>query len=661
MAEDSWQTYPIEFRGGLITNLSPLQQGINAPGSARILRNFEPSIEGGYKRILGYRKYDINIIPPYDNCVVLGDSQTGSDLEVASLYSSPEEGDVFTIEGVNGTYTITSVTYSTANKTAILYLDSALASSPANGALLTFTSTETAYPTKGVYVADDYTIVARGSSLYKTSGGGYTKISVPSYGSPLVNGASQTGGSLDIDGLNSAPKAFDVFTISGINGVYTVTSDATVVSGAATLSISPTLSSSPADDAAITFISTIRVSSYKTRFTDYNFSGVRKYAIVDGYNFPALYDGTTFTVLHNAPIDAMGAAFVIEHKNTLFFAKGSKLFFTAPYTDNDLSATSGGGIINITDNINGLKTFREQLFIFTESKIFQLSGSSIADFQLQPVTRDIGCIEPDSIQEVGSDVMFFAPDGLRLLGATDRVGDFNFANVTKVIQSEFNDLVNQSSEFCSLTVRGKSQYRLFGYNASYTKENAKGIIVTQLAEEGGSGYACSELQGIQAKVASSRYTGGTELCMFSNTDGYLYQMEYGSSFAGNDISSTFATPYLPISDPRIRKTIYKMFLYTDSISSININVTPKFDFSSTESIQPNSINLSNITESGNTIFYYGTATYGAANYAGDLDTTIISQLIGSGFTVSLLFETNDTSSPFTLDAVTLEYTNNSRR
>ena len=53
------ETYPIKFSGGLITNMSPLQQGMEMPGSARILRNFEPSIEGGYKRILGYDKYDL--------------------------------------------------------------------------------------------------------------------------------------------------------------------------------------------------------------------------------------------------------------------------------------------------------------------------------------------------------------------------------------------------------------------------------------------------------------------------------------------------------------------------------------------------------------------------------------------------------------------------
>ena len=52
-----WQTFPIEFRGGLISNLTPLQQGSNAVGSATILQNFEVNKEGGYSKIRGYSKY----------------------------------------------------------------------------------------------------------------------------------------------------------------------------------------------------------------------------------------------------------------------------------------------------------------------------------------------------------------------------------------------------------------------------------------------------------------------------------------------------------------------------------------------------------------------------------------------------------------------------
>jgi hypothetical protein len=52
-----WQTFPVPFTGGLITNISPLQQGINNVGSAFQLQNFEPSLDGGYRKVSGYEKF----------------------------------------------------------------------------------------------------------------------------------------------------------------------------------------------------------------------------------------------------------------------------------------------------------------------------------------------------------------------------------------------------------------------------------------------------------------------------------------------------------------------------------------------------------------------------------------------------------------------------
>jgi len=64
---DRWQTYPFEFKGGLISNLSPYQQGIQAPGSARVLVNYEPSVFGGYRRVEGYAKFDTAAVSNSDN------------------------------------------------------------------------------------------------------------------------------------------------------------------------------------------------------------------------------------------------------------------------------------------------------------------------------------------------------------------------------------------------------------------------------------------------------------------------------------------------------------------------------------------------------------------------------------------------------------------
>ena len=58
-----WQTFPIEFRGGLLSNMSLLQQGLNAVGSASILQNFEVDKEGGYKKIKGFSKFTSTEIP----------------------------------------------------------------------------------------------------------------------------------------------------------------------------------------------------------------------------------------------------------------------------------------------------------------------------------------------------------------------------------------------------------------------------------------------------------------------------------------------------------------------------------------------------------------------------------------------------------------------
>ena len=653
------QTYAIEFNGGLVTNMSPLQQGINLPGSARILRNFEPSIEGGYKRILGYSKYDSSMIPPYGAPVVHGASQTGTTLIIGNIRQTPEDGDTLTIAGVAGTYTVSGVTFDDTNNRATLTLTTSLDSSPANAAEVTFTSTNSNYLALGCGVFQDSVVVAKNESLYVTSGLGYSLVNVPSYGTVLVDGGSQTGGTLSVDGLTATPQIGDVFKIAGVDKVYTITATPTVTSGDAALAINPNLDSSPADNAAITFLSTSREGANKTRFARYNYTGTEKIAIVDGINVPAVYDGTTFVELNDAPTDVLGAEFVTSFKNQLFFGKSNLLSFTSPYTDNDFTAANGSATISVGAVITGLQVFRQQLIIFTESSILQLTGNTISDFQLQPITTDIGCIDRDTIQEIGGDIMFLAPDGLRLLSGTERIGDFGLAVVSKPIQAEFSSFIRSNTSFTSVVLREKSQYRILGYNANTSRENAKGILGTQFAGQGGEGMAWGELRGIKAYVADSHFYQNEETIVFANNDGYLYQMESGNSFDSNNIKAVFATPFLPINDPRVRKTFYKCQLYTEPQGSVSFDLSLKLDFDQKDSIQPTNIIFDNNTGE---VAFYGQATYGStAVYSSKLVTLFETQLVGSGFTASLRYESDSTNPPFSLDAITLEYGTNTRR
>jgi hypothetical protein len=438
--------------------------------------------------------------------------------------------------------------------------------------------------------------------------------------------------------------------------VYTVTSDASVSSGGATLAINPALDSSPADNAAITFLSTSRDGTVKVRSARYNFSGTEKIVFVDGANAPANYDTTTFTVLDAAPSDVIGAAHVVAFKNHLFFAKGANLTFTAPYSDSDFSAASGGGVINAGNAITGLIVFREQLIIFSERRISRLVGNSIADFQLQPITMDIGCTQTDTIQEVGGDVFFVGPDGIRSLGATEKIGDFELATVSKPIQTEVTNFVNRNTSFSSIVIREKSQYRLFGFNANITRDAAQGVLGTQTQQ----GISWAETRGIRAYVADSNYNGSVELIVFAHSDGYVYQLESANDFDGANVPATFSTPFLPINDPRVRKTLYRMFLYTDPQGSVSMDVALKYDFEESDVIQPAEINFNN-TSGADAIAFYGDATFGSGTYGGTIKRLFDSQTVGSGFVVSLVFTSESTNPPYSLDALTLEYGTYGRR
>jgi len=657
---DKWQTYPFEFKGGLISNLSPLQHGVIAPGSARVLRNFEPSIEGGYRRILGYDKYSSSKVPLYGQPKVHGSGQSGTTLILGNIYTAPVAGNTFTVSGVTGTYTIATagVSYDSTNKRVTLTLTTSLASSPADQAAVTF-ATGTGV-ISGLASWNNKAIAVRNDEVFYSTGTSWTKVNVPSYGTVLVNGGSQTGTSLIVDGLTYAPQAGDTFTVAGIEKIYTVTANATVTSGGATLSINPSLASSPADNAAITFLTAYRQASTKGRFEKYLIETTEKVVYVDGVNAPFIWDGTTYRSLNDAPSDVIGAKHVVFFKNHLFFAKGASVAFTATYTDNDFSAANGSGVISVGSNITGLIVFREQLIIFSERRINQLVGNTLSDFVLKPITENIGCVDVDTIQEVGGDIVFLAPDGLRLLSATDRIGDTGLAVVSKPIQKELTNFIQANTSFCSIVIKQKSQYRIFGYNNSTSTDASIAILGTQLSGEQTSAIAWAEIQGMKAYVADGFYTGRAEVLLFAEDDGYVYRMESGNSLDGRNIVAVFSTPFVPINDPRLRKSFYKMFLYTDPVGSVAADVNLKYDFDDEGIIQPETINLTNITQSA---AFYGASTskYGTSTYGAKIKTSYETQLVGSGFTVSVQVVSSSTNPPFALDAMTLEYASHDRR
>lgn len=507
---DRWQTFALEFNGGLMTNMAPVQQGVQFPGSAVTLRNFEPSVEGGYRRIEGFKKWDSAAL-----------SGTGA--------------------------------------------------------------------VRGVIEFEQSAIATRGTHVYQSGGSGWTQ---------LTDNAT--------------------YSSSGIN-----------ISGTG-----------------------------RTRFAKHHFGSNDVLIITDGNDKPYKWDGTTFSQITTATGDQDGATHVINHKNHLFFGKSTTLSFSAPFDDSDFTAASGAGTIEFDSAITDLISFREQLIVFTEKSISIINGSSIADFTVQPVTRDIGAVRPDTAQEIGGDIMFLGPDGLRLLSATERNNDFGLAVVSKVIQPTMSEFVRASGSFSSIVIREKSQYRLLGFNESYTDRASRGIIGTQFAGQGGEGMAWAETRGINAFVASSSLNDNTEYILFANTDGYVYQMESGNSFDGTEITASFKTPALSITDPTTRKNLYKAKLFLDPQGGFSSEMSTEFDFGEKDVVQPDEITFSNEAAQ---VAFYGSAEYGTAVFGGSLQYIFDTQLVGSGNVIAFNFTSTSDDPPYSLDSMLIEYGQYGRR
>ena len=511
-----WQTFPVPFTGGLITNLSPLQQGINNVGSAGTLQNFEPSLDGGYRKVGGYTKF-IN--------ATLSGSGARQALAIVQQDSNQK-----VIAARSGTY----------------YIANASDSTPAWASLGTASNTS------------------------------FTKV----------------------------------------------------------------------------------------RQARFNFNNAYKICFVDGVNFPAIYDRTanslTYITSSSSNDAVQGASHVCTFKSTLFFGVGTELVFSAPYTATDFTSANGAGSISIGSEITGLIVFRDQLIVFAVDKIMRITGSSSADFIMSAVTEDLGCLSADTIQEVGADVMFLGPDGLRTLSSTDRIGDFGIDVASKNIRPTVNTLQNYATSFSSMVIRGKAQYRLFAYVDGELSSVAKGVLGTKFIDQGGQGFQWATLQGFKVYIADSQFIGEDEYRVFANNDGYVYKMDQGTSLDGENIDAIYESPYMPINDPQLRKTFYKLDFYIKPFGAINIVAGIKFNQNKTGYIQPPTFN---ITDSGGTAGIYGNndTIYNTAVYGAPSTQSYINQVVGSGETVSIRIEDNSSDASFLLDTAIFEFATDDRQ
>ena len=403
-----------------------------------------------------------------------------------------------------------------------------------------------------------------------------------------------------------------------------------------------------------------RTSAGRYKFDDFNFTNVVKLLIVDSVNNAATYDGTTYTLLNatGAPPDPDSVAVFRDH---VFFAGMSanpqEMVFSAPFNEADYSAANGAGSIKVDSPIVALKVFREELYIFGRYKIYKLLGSSIADFQVVPITRTLGCTDGFSVQEIGGDLLFLSPDGLRTIAATTRIGDIELGTITKPIQQRIEDI--GFDNVTSMVVQKKSQYRLFYPVTGASAEDSRGILATLTRTSEGLGYEFADIKGLSPSAADSGFIGNVEYVIEGGFDGFVRQQESGDTFDGDNVVAVYRSPDLSFGDTGIRKLMQRVILNYEVEGTIDAELRIRYDSDSKDVPQPIFYPLD--TPGGIALYGSSSSTYGNAVYDSSGAPIFKQAIEGSGFLVAVKVNHNSSESAFTLRSYQLEFTVGGRR
>ena len=416
-----------------------------------------------------------------------------------------------------------------------------------------------------------------------------------------------------------------------------------------------------------------RTSQAQTSFTI--FEGNTDYGqiiITDGVNKPFLFSMTgtgglttrtffaeevtvsgttapTVCAIHDQHLVVAGAP---TAKNTVFYST---------LLDPSSFSGTGSGSILLPDQVVGIKSFRSDLIIFCRNSIHKLininDSNSIA---IVPVTQNVGCLSSHSIQEIGGDLVFLSPDGIRSVAGTSRIGDVELGSVSRQIQSIISTVANGINSFTitSAVLRSKSQYRLFYSTASGSTVSAKGIIGTLTAN----GFEWSETIGIQATgFASGFEVTGIEKLYHGDNQGYVYNHNTGNTFIATgtvfDINAIYQTPNYDFGDIGTRKTLHYAKISITPEGEAQPSLRVRYDYEDTDIPQPADYVLDSVPLPA----LFGTAVFATAIFGASNDPMLRQAIQGSGSVCNFRISSSDQNAPYAINGIYINYVPSGRR
>lgn len=415
----------------------------------------------------------------------------------------------------------------------------------------------------------------------------------------------------------------------------------------------------------------------KVRFVQFDFGSGSQIIFVDGLNNATVFDGTNWYALASANtggssspggdqiINAPSVVDVFENHIFLSGDRTSQSVVSHSVGNDPLtwSAGLGGGQLVMGFKVVQIKPFRDNLFVFGNNSIKKIAADLTSGFVQEQVTANVGCVAPDSVLEIGGDLLFLAPDGLRPVAGTARIGDVELETVSKAIQSALVDIIRNvnMSTLNGVVVRSKSQVRYFFGDDGFNVQDSAGLVGGLTNSSGSIEWEFGSLLGIRASCCSSEYVGTEEYILHGDYDGIVYRQESGNSFAGRDIVAVYSTPYYDMNDTEVRKTLRKVNTFLRAEGPFEMNLAIDYDWGDYTTSRPSTYTQESL---GSPTVYGGrNINYAGANvtFGGNSKPIMTYDIQGSGFSIRASYVTVGQFDPYTIQGIVFEYSVSGRR
>ena len=592
------------FNGGLDQMTPPLSL---PAGAMRVGMNVEIGVNGGYGRLGGFERFSGKAKPSAATYSTLTATITGALVlgDVLTDNAGTSFGTVIVIEDEFVVLTLITGTFSTGNvKVGGVTVGTCVGAQVQGGATTPALAATYKNLAADIYRALIAVVPGSGSILgvNQYNGKVYAFRNNAGATAAVMHEASTSGWTAVALGRELAYTSGGTYEIAVGNTITGATSGATAVITAISLSSGTfaagtaagrltfasqtgTFQSENLNVGANLNVATIAGNSSaialspggRYEFVNHNFGGLagaKKMYGVDGVNRGFEFNGTAFM-----PI-ATGMAtdtpkYLTIHKQQLFFAFAGSAQHSAIGNPHSFAPIFGASELACGDLITGFTNLAGSetagaLCIKTSNRTLVLYGNDVDDWNLVPFSDEVG--GRDYTQQYITQGICLDTQGVTLLSATQNYGNFNSGVASDKIAKFLEPLIDTSTASC--IVRKKNQYRLFF-------ENGQGVYVTFKGNKI-MGMTTVDLPQVVTCISSMEGLSGREEIYFGSDDGYVYQMDIGTSFDGAAIDWAFQLAYNHLGSPRQLKSYRAIVTESTGTGYCEFSLSFEIGYGSTE-------------------------------------------------------------------------------